>query len=110
MTTPLESEILRVCLEYLRLRGVFCWRQNQGAVTAEYQGRKRFLRFAGADGIADILGVLSPSGRLLAVEVKRPGRQPTAQQQGFLDAVRRQGGLAVCVHSLAELEAALTAA
>jgi hypothetical protein len=41
------------------------------------------------------------------VEVKRPGEQPRPEQQVFLDIVRANGGLAVCVHSLAELQAAL---
>jgi len=107
MREPLEQDILRVCLEYLKLRGVCCWRQNQGSVAGEHKGRRRFLRFASADGISDIIGLLPPGGRLLAVEVKRPGKQPTATQQAFLDAIGRNGGLAVCVHSLAELEAAL---
>ena len=94
-------------LTYLKLCGIFCWRQNQGAITGEHQGKRRFLRFASIDGISDIIGLLPTSGRLLAVEVKRPGRKPTPAQEAFLDVVRQNGGLAACVHSLAELEAVL---
>ena len=49
-----ESDIQRAILEYLNLTGVFCWRQNQGTVTSEYKGRKRFTRFAGVKGISDV--------------------------------------------------------
>ena len=104
---PLEADILRQCLDYLRLRGIPAWRQNQGGIRATYRGRRRFVRFAGIEGISDILGLLPPSGRLLAVECKRPGGKPSPQQLAFLEQVRAAGGLAVVVHSLHELEAAL---
>lgn len=107
MREPKEADILRDCLTLLKLKGILCWRQNQGAITGEHNGKKRFLRFASMPGLSDILGVLPPSGRLLAVECKRPGRKPTPEQEVFLDVVRQCGGLAVCVHSLDELELAL---
>jgi hypothetical protein len=105
-----EADILQACLTWLKLHGVFCWRQNQGAISGEYNGKRRFLRFASMAGISDIVGLLPPSGRLLAVECKRPGRKPTPEQDTFLAIVRQSGGVGVCVHSLAELEQALAAA
>jgi len=33
-----EADILRACLTWLRLHGVYCWRQNQGASRGEYKG------------------------------------------------------------------------
>lgn len=104
-----EADILRDCLTWLKLHGVFCWRQNQGAITGEHNGKRRFLRFTSQTGISDILGLLAPTGRLLAVECKRPGRKPTAEQAVFLDVVRQSGGVACCVHSIGELEQALLA-
>lgn len=110
MREPREADILRDCLTWLKLHGVLCWRQNQGAITGMHNGKRRFLRFSSQVGISDILGVLPPSGRLLAVETKRPGRQATAEQAAFLDVVRQCGGVAVCARSIAELEQALLAA
>jgi hypothetical protein len=107
MRAQRESDILRSCLTWLHLQGIYCWRQNQGAVAAVSQGKRRFFRFASAPGLSDILGLLRPTGRLLAVEVKRPGRLPTLEQEAFLATVRAQGGLALCVHSLEELQAEL---
>jgi hypothetical protein len=103
---PRESDILRSCLDLLRLRGVFAWRVNSGAVAGEYNGRRRFVRFHGAPGCADIIGIL-PGGRFLAVECKRPGNKPTPQQTAFLEAVRQQGGLALVVSDVRDLAAAL---
>jgi len=73
-----------------------------------HNGKKRFMRFSSMAGISDILGILPPSGRFLAIECKRPGNKPTAEQDAFLDIVRQCGGIAVCVRSIDELEQALT--
>lgn len=105
-----EADILRDCLTWLKLHGVLCWRQNQGAITGMHNGKRRFLRFSSQVGISDILGVLPPSGRLLAVECKRPGKQPTAEQAAFLDMVRQCGGVALCARSIDDLEQGLLVA
>jgi hypothetical protein len=103
---PREQDLVNACLQLLKLRGVFAWRNNSGAfVLGEGKGR-RFFR-AGLVGGSDILGVLHPTGQLLAVEVKRPGGKPTPQQQAFLDAVRAAGGVAAVVRDVAELVALL---
>jgi hypothetical protein len=97
-----EADILKSCLAYLKVRGIFAWRANSGGTMMGEGARKRFVRFNGAPGCSDVVGVL-PGGRVLALEVKRPGGRPTGKQQLFLDTVRRLGGLALCVHSLEEL-------
>lgn len=102
-----EADILRICLRWLQLQGVYCWRQNQGAARGVSHGKQRFFRFAGAAGISDLVGLLRPSGRFLAVEVKRPGRPLTPEQEAFLATVRDSGGVALCVHNLEELQKAL---
>jgi hypothetical protein len=101
-----ETDIVASCLAYLRLRKVPAWRQNTGCATFGAGGRRRFVRFA-VEGCSDILGVLPPSGRLLAVEVKRPGGKLTPAQAAFIDHVRAAGGLGVVVRSVDDLAAAL---
>jgi hypothetical protein len=110
MKATSETDLVRNCLAYLRLRGVPAWRSNSGALRVERGGRRRVYRFSGARGLSDILGLLPPWGRLLAVECKRPGNRPTPDQQGFLDAVTAAGGLALVVHDVGDLAAALDAA
>lgn len=106
---PLEREIQAQILQWLALVKIPAWRSNSGALVAPATTTtaRRFVRFNGAQGCADILGVIPPSGRMLAVEVKRPGQLLTAKQRGFLDMVQAAGGLAVCVTSVDELAAVL---
>jgi hypothetical protein len=111
-----ESDVLAACLQYLALKGVYAWRQNQGAIPLKAGGYRKFV---GLRGVADILGILSQQvtvagegkvrfGNLLAVEVKRPGEKPRPDQSAFLARVNELGGVGVCVHSVRELEERLT--
>jgi hypothetical protein len=105
MDTP-EGAVVKACLEYLELRGVYAYRQNTGA--AEYQdkaGKKRFVRY-GKPGVSDIIGVL-PGGRFLAVECKAPGGRLSENQIEFLNDIERMGGLAVVAKSVDDLERSL---
>lgn len=102
---PTESDVVRTCLDYLTIRGVWAWRQNQGAVPLKGGGYRRFV---GVRGQSDIIGVL-PGGRFLALEIKtKTGRLSTCQKQ-FLEDVRRQGGLALVIRDVRDLVDALDA-
>lgn len=93
-TAPREQDIVRACLDLLRFRGIFAWRQNCGAVVQDRRGRReRFVRFTSIKGVSDIIAVL-PGGRVAVIECKRPGNVPTEEQKAFLNAVTRRGGLA----------------
>ena len=102
---PPESAVLRDCLAYLSLMGVFAWRQNTGAGNLGPEDRKRFVRF-GFAGVSDIIGIM-PDGRFLAVECKRVGGVVSQAQRAFLDEVERRGGVAVVAHCVDDLDAAL---
>ena len=54
-------------------------------------------------GVADVLGIVPPVGRLLAVECKSATGRPAPDQAWFLDAVRTAGGVALVVRDVAEL-------
>ena len=98
-----EAPVLAACLGLLALRGIPHWRQNTGATTV---GR-RFIRF-GVKGASDILAVLPPNGRMLAVECKRPkGGRLSEDQAAFLANVRDAGGIALVVNNVSVLIRAL---
>jgi hypothetical protein len=108
---PSEAALLKACLRYLALRGVFCWRASNHAVRRRKGGRE-FWAFHGLAGVSDVLGVLprlddGRTGVLLAVEVKAPGGRVSPAQQAFLDRVNGAGGVAVVADSLASLGAKL---
>ena len=99
--TP-EGRILTDCLRYLKVRGIYHWRNSTGAVQIRPGQWYRF----GKVGSSDILGVL-PDGKILAVEVKAKRGRLTPEQREFLETVRGLGGFAVCVKSWKELDLTL---
>lgn len=50
-------------------------------------------------GSADLIGVVGPQGRFLAIEIKPPGAYPTPEQRRFLALVRRMGGVSGVAHN-----------
>jgi hypothetical protein len=58
-------------------------------------------------GSADLVGILHGSGRVFALEVKRPGQKPRPDQVSWIAVVRRRGGFAAVVTSVDEAMAAL---
>ena len=69
---PLERNVQAACMEWLNtIPGVRVWRQNSGAITAQYGDRKRFVRF-GEPGQADLTGIFAPSGIRIETRVYKP--------------------------------------
>lgn len=125
-----EGEIVRAILDYLALRkDVVAWRVNSGAVTGDYKGKRRFVRFNSMKGMSDIIGWRTGevyhtgcnlhgypltdmthklmATRFLAIEVKREGQHPTPAQRSFLDLVNAHGGIGLCATSVDDVIAAL---
>lgn len=82
------------------------WRANSGKFKVEGE-RWIVVNFKGC---SDILGWLKNGARLLAVEVKRPGENPTPEQQSFIDSVNGDGGLAFVARSISDVQKALATA
>lgn len=94
-----ESEIQQlVRLEASRL-GAVVWRNNQGA----YKDAKGFFVRYGVcnPGGSDLVGIFK--GKFLAIECKAPGKNPTPEQQLFIDMVNKLGGIAGVVRSADDL-------
>lgn len=100
-----ESEIQAVIRAALgRLPDVCLWRNHVGQLRDE---RGRVHRFGLAVGSADLVGVLRPSGRLLALECKSPTGRLRPEQRAWLGVVRDFGGFAAVVRSPEEALAAV---
>lgn len=102
---PRETDIQRDILQALAWeRDVEFFRNNTGALP----GPNGHLVFYGlGKGSSDLIGILAPSGRLLALEVKRPGEKPTASQLIWQARIRDLGGFACVVDSVESARAAL---
>lgn len=105
--------VLRQVLDACGRGEVRLWRNNTGALEDK---TGRIVRYGLCKGSSDLIGyrslVITPEmvGQRVAVfaalEVKDKGRL-TAEQAQFLDVVRRAGGIAAEVRSVADAEAAL---
>ena len=87
------------------------WRNSTGQ-TEEWsaKGGVRHMRYGLAKGSADLVGILAPHGRLVALEVKTPTGRVAPEQEQWLALVRRMGGFACVVRSVADARAALARA
>ncbi|MGL5964519.1 MAG: VRR-NUC domain-containing protein [Fusobacteriaceae bacterium] len=84
--------------------GLVMWRNNTGV--AEHRGAR--VRYGLAVGSADLVGCLD--GRFVALEVKTAVGRASTEQRQWLDLVRRNGGFAAVVRSVAEAQAAIARA
>ena len=79
------------------------WRNNTGAMV---DARGQLVRY-GQAGSADLLGLISPAGQFLALEVKRPGGRQTDLQRAWQAMVERHGGIYLVVCSVEQAVAEL---
>lgn len=101
---PLERDIQKAGMTFLRSLGWSVFRRNTGAVRASYKGRERLVRFS-EPGMADCWAVL-PTGVHAEIEFKRPGEWPTPAQLVWLRGMNGVGAaVAFWVDSLRDLEA-----
>jgi hypothetical protein len=98
----LEAVLQKQILAALNARGVFCWRANTGAARTA----NSLIRF-GLRGQADILGVVPPTGRLIAVECKSPTGRVSPEQRAFGERVTAAGGVYVVARCLVDVLAVL---
>ena len=99
------TEILRPIVEALNSRDdVRVWRNNSGVLKDH---RDIPIRYGLGIGSADLVGIVSPSGRAICLEVKRRGRGLTVDQNRWGRAVRRFGAFYAVVRSVEEAVAAV---
>lgn len=99
--TRIQNQILRWFAARPDL-GRVC-RMNSGALRAR-DGR---LVHFGVPGLADIVGILRPHGRLLCIEVKTPTGKQSPAQARFQNMIDTNGGIYIIVRNVSELAAML---
>lgn len=68
----------------------------------------RPVHFGLTKGSADLIGWNNSNGLFTALEIKRPGKKPTKEQEIFISRVNQVGGIACSVTSVDELKNYLT--
>lgn len=95
--TPTEHEIQKQILDWLKIKGIFHWRNNTGAMASTYKGKTRFMRF-GAVGSPDIFAV--HRGKIYGIEVKGLKGEMSAAQDEFMRRIVIAGGFYIEARSL----------
>jgi len=93
-----ERAIQASIIAYLRCRNFYVQRLNSGGLRDE---GGRLVRMAAA-GTPDVLAI--KDGQALFVEVKRPGKTPTARQVAMMDTLRGYGARCLIATSIADLQ------
>lgn len=83
-----EAELTSAIRSLLKTVGIFSWKQWQGPMSQP-------------KGVSDILGCWN--GRFIAIEVKTAGGRVSRDQEKFIEAVSRNGGLAFVARSIDEV-------
>ncbi len=101
----LETDLVHSAIEYLsRVLGFqIVERRNVGALDQVQANGKHRKVFFGKAGMADVWAIAEPSGTLIEIELKTPGKEPTALQADWLRRVQHAGGIALWATSLPEL-------
>lgn len=110
----LELQTERRILDFLNteLRIGFFWKNVSVGVFDEQAGvYRRSTNPYAIKGTSDILGIW-PNGRLIAIEVKRPGNEngATVEQLAFIAKINRLGGLAFVATSVEKVRLEFQAA
>ena len=101
---PREADIQQEIRLALGLEpGLVLWRNNVG-VMAQDGGRPVAFGVGGKGG-SDLIGLLN--GRFIALEIKSATGRVRAEQLGFIECVRNNGGFAAIVRSVDEARAAI---
>lgn len=85
-----EKDIQKAILDYCHAMRIFVQRRNVAGI--QKLNGDRYVRL-GTKGMADLWGI-AKSGRHWECEVKRPGNQPTPEQQQWLDNCAASGACA----------------
>lgn len=89
-----ETAILQECRLAASEVGAIVWRNNTGALK-DRSGR--LIRYGLCTGSSDLIGMFQ--GRFLAIEIKKPKKNPTPEQHNFMTVVNNNGGIAFVARS-----------
>lgn len=109
-----EKDLCKAIIQHLNYQGCKVWRVNSGMMPASYTNKrtgittKRMIHMA-KTGTSDIIG-LTPTGRFIAIEVKKPETRNnvTENQSLFLEDIRHLNGIAGVATSPEEALAIVT--
>lgn len=108
-----EADIIKTISDYLSTKKYIHWRQNSGAYSDQYKGKKRFIKFFKwlyptsntyeQFTLLDIIGYF-PNGLPFQIEVKAPGKKPTKAQYNTIELLQQNGVMAFWVDNVEDVQ------
>lgn len=95
-----EQDLVKSCLQYLKMKNLFFWRNNTGAMSTEKNGKKYFMHF-GAVGSPDIFVLYK--GKLIGIECKYGNNKQSEAQKAWEGAMKQHGGEYWLIYDISEL-------
>lgn len=92
-----EKDVLKAVLDYLKIKRIFHWRNNTGALKTE----NRFIRF-GSVGSPDVFALRD--GIIYGVEVKGTNGTQSEGQAAWQEEFAANGGTYILVKSIDDLK------
>ena len=96
-----ETLLISAILQYLKIKGYVCKRNQSGMTIIKGQGKNRAIRM-GEPGWPDIIG-MDRKGRFFAIEAKVLPNRTTEAQDAILKAIAESGGLAIVAYELEDV-------
>ncbi len=93
-----ESEIQKQIIEYLKVMNIIVIRNNSGLIHIS----NRWINLGDA-GSSDLIAMHPLSGKLIAIEVKRPGEKLRGKQILFRDKVLKGNGIHITAYCLEDV-------
>lgn len=104
--TATETDIRNSILDYLRIRGLVCKRNNSGRVFIKGPTGKTRAINVGEAGWPDIEGMTKPTGRWFGIEVKTATGKMSSEQVVMQQRINESGGIYVLARSVEDVIAA----
>lgn len=94
-----EKDVQRACLDVLRAKKIFHWRNNSGAYKTEHGS---FIRF-GIKGSPDIIAIHPKTGQFIGIEVKTKKGKLNENQKLFKKKVEENNAIYIVVRSTEDI-------
>lgn len=94
-----EKQIMTAIQLELAKHGYKIFRNNSGFLR---DVRGQYVHFGLCTGSSDLVGIVPPSGRFLAIEVKTEKGRVTTEQEAFIKMVNDCGGIGFVARSVEE--------
>lgn len=99
MRKILEKDIQKACLDMLRLKKIFCWKNNTAGIYRKNTGHYIPSQSVGSPDIFCVV-----KGRIFGLEIKVRGGKQSDNQKDWQKVFEKSGGTYILIKGMEELD------